>query len=186
VLPGTIGLIQATEAIKLILKIGTPLIGKLLLYNALDMSFDYVCLRKNPDCKICGKNPEITHLIDYFDFCGVPGFDHKALDSGWEITPRELHSRLKKRDPVTLVDVREPHELEISRLPGAINIPLAMLAGRVSELKDKGEVVVICKSGNRSRQAIEILQKLGMNTVKHLAGGVNAWAKEVDPDLPIY
>ncbi|MCF6277445.1 MAG: molybdopterin-synthase adenylyltransferase MoeB, partial [Anaerolineales bacterium] len=125
VLPGTIGTIQATEAIKVLLGIGTPLIGKLLLYNALDMSFDYVKLKKNPDCKICGTNPTITELIDYEEFCGVPGHDRDGgdIESNWDITPDELVAAMKSSN-LRLIDVREPHELAISAIAEAENIPL--------------------------------------------------------------
>lgn len=188
VLPGTIGTIQATEALKLILGIGTPLIGRLLLYNALDMSFEFVKLKKNPHCKVCGPEPEITELIDYFEFCGVPGLDHDAEGSAgadWDITARELAERLK-HDRLVLLDVREPHELEISALPGAVNIPLGELAARLSELDSAQEMVVFCKAGTRSARALELLVSAGFRKVKNLKGGINAWAEEVDPSLPIY
>ncbi|MEJ2708843.1 MAG: molybdopterin-synthase adenylyltransferase MoeB [Anaerolineales bacterium] len=187
VLPGTIGTIQATEALKLILDIGDPLIGRLMLYNALDMSFDYVKLRKNPNCKICGPNPEVTELIDYEAFCGVPGHDHEegAVGGGWDIEASELAERLKENN-VVLLDVREPHELQISHLEGAKLIPLGQLAARLSELNSAEEMVVFCKSGTRSARALELLISAGFRKVKNLKGGINAWAKEVDPSLPIY
>jgi molybdopterin/thiamine biosynthesis adenylyltransferase/rhodanese-related sulfurtransferase len=187
VLPGTIGTIQATEALKLILDIGDPLIGRLMLYNALDMSFDYVKLRKNPKCKICGPNPEVTELIDYEAFCGVPGHDHEegAVGGGWDIEASELAERLKENN-VVLLDVREPHELQISHLEGAKLIPLGQLAARLSELNSAEEMVVFCKSGTRSARALELLISAGFRKVKNLKGGINAWAKEVDPSLPIY
>jgi sulfur-carrier protein adenylyltransferase/sulfurtransferase len=188
VLPGTIGSLQATEALKLILDIGEPLIGKLLLYNALDMSFDFVKLRKNPSCKVCGDNPEITELIDYEAFCGVPGHDHEegSAGAGWDITAGELSERLKKLEPLHLIDVREPHELEISHLEGAQLIPLGQMAARLSELDSAREIVLFCKSGTRSTRALELLASAGFRKVKNLKGGINAWAKEVDPSLPVY
>lgn len=188
VLPGTIGSLQATEALKLILDIGEPLIGKLLLYNALDMSFDFVKLRKNPSCKVCGDNPEITELIDYEAFCGVPGHDHEegSAGAGWDITAGELAERLKKLEPLHLIDVREPHELEISHLEGAQLIPLGQMAARLSELDSAREIVLFCKSGTRSTRALELLASAGFRKVKNLKGGINAWAKEVDPSLPVY
>jgi molybdopterin/thiamine biosynthesis adenylyltransferase/rhodanese-related sulfurtransferase len=187
VLPGTIGTIQATEALKLILDIGEPLIGRLMLYNALDMSFDYVKLRKNPNCKICGPNPEVTELIDYEAFCGVPGRDHEegTVGGGWDIEASKLAERLKENN-VVLLDVREPHELQISHLEGAKLIPLGQLAARLSELNSADEMVVFCKSGTRSARALELLISAGFRKVKNLKGGINAWAKEVDPSLPIY
>ncbi len=188
VLPGTIGTIQATEAIKLLLGIGSPLIGKLLLYNALDMSFEYVKLKKNPNCVICGEHPTVTELIDYEQFCGVPGHDHEEAEavSSWDIDAPALDSRLKSADAPFLLDVREPHELEISALPNAKNIPLGTLAARLSELDTAREMVVFCKSGGRSSRALELLVSAGFKKVKNLKGGINGWAKEVDTRLPIY
>ncbi len=188
VLPGTIGTLQATEALKLILGIGQPLIGRLLLYNALDMSFEFVKLRKNPACKICGSNPEITGLIDYEAFCGVPGHDHEegSAGAGWDITAPELAARLQQGNHLRLIDVREPHELEISQIPGAELIPLGQLAARLSELDSADEIVLFCKAGTRSTRALELLLSAGFRKVKNLKGGINAWAREVDPSLPIY
>jgi adenylyltransferase/sulfurtransferase len=188
VLPGVIGAIQATETIKLILGIGSTLVGKLLLYNALDMSFDYVKLKKNPKCKVCGETPEVTELIDYFEFCGVPGIGHdeEAAGADWDITAEELSERLQRAAPPMLLDVREPHELAISSLPGARNLPLGLLAGRLSELDPAQEMVVFCKSGVRSVRALEILSSAGFRKVRNLQGGINAWARGVDPSLPIY
>jgi molybdopterin/thiamine biosynthesis adenylyltransferase/rhodanese-related sulfurtransferase len=188
VLPGTIGTLQATEALKLILGIGEPLIGKLMLYNALDMSFDFVKLRKNPNCKVCGPNPEVTELIDYEAFCGVPGHDHDEGSAGarWDITAEELATKLNKGEKIFLLDVREPHELEISCLPGAKLIPLGQLAGRLSELDSADEMIVFCKSGSRSARALELLVSAGFRKAKNLKGGINAWANEVDQSMPIY
>jgi len=187
ILPGTIGTIQATEAIKLILGIGDPLIGRLLLYNALDLSFEFVRLRKNPKCKVCGSNPEVTGLIDYEAFCGVPGHDHAGATGGeWDISATELAERLKQGDSIHLLDVREPHELQISRLEGATLIPYGQLAARLSELSSAEEIVVFCKSGNRSAFALELLASAGFRKIKHLDGGINAWAEAVDPSLPVY
>lgn len=188
VLPGTIGTIQATETLKLILGIGEPLIGKLLLYNALDMSFEYVKLRKNPKCKICGPEPEVTELIDYEAFCGAPGYGHEegAVGGGWDITASELAEQLKNGRPIRLIDVREPHELQISSLEGATVIPLGLLAARLSELDSAEEMVLFCKSGTRSTRALELLAGAGFRKMKNLKGGINAWAREVDPSLPIY
>ena len=188
VLPGTIGTLQATEALKLILGIGEPLIGRLLLYNALDMSFEFVKLKKNPNCKVCGPNPEVTELIDYEAFCGVPGHDHEegTAGSGLDINANELAQRIGQGNHLTLLDVREPHELQISSLQGAVNIPLGQLAGRLSELDSADEMVVFCKSGTRSARALELLYSAGFRKMKNLRGGINAWAREVDPNLPVY
>ncbi|MCU0487399.1 MAG: molybdopterin-synthase adenylyltransferase MoeB [Anaerolineales bacterium] len=188
ILPGTIGTLQATEALKLLLGVGEPLIGRLLLYNALDSSFEFVRLKKNPNCKVCGPNPEVTELIDYEAFCGVPGHDHDAgsVGGGWDIPASELAERIDQGNSLVLLDVREPHELEISALPGATNIPLGQLAARLSELDSASEMVVFCKAGPRSARALELLLSAGFRKVKNLQGGINAWAREVDPRLPIY
>jgi molybdopterin/thiamine biosynthesis adenylyltransferase/rhodanese-related sulfurtransferase len=187
VLPGTIGTIQATEALKVLLGIGQPLIGKLLLYNALDSTFDFVKLKKNPKCRVCGPEADIKELIDYEAFCGVPGHDHDegSAGQGLDITAAELALRMKS-DHLILLDVREPHELAISALPGAVNIPLGMLAARLAELDSAKDMVVFCKSGTRSRRALELLASAGFKKVKNLKGGINAWAQEVDPSLPVY
>jgi len=188
VLPGTIGTLQATEAIKLLLGIGTSLSGRLLLFNALDMSFEYVKLRKNPNCKVCGPNPEVTELIDYDAFCGVPGIGHVEGSAGaeYDISATELAKRLAEGNGLKLIDVREPHELEISHIEGAQLIPLGMLASRMSELNSADEIVLFCKSGTRSARALEVLYSAGFRKVKNLLGGINAWAEEVDPELPVY
>lgn len=188
VLPGTIGTIQATEALKILLGIGEPLIGRLLLYNSLDMSFDFVKLRKNPQCKVCGLDPEVTELIDYEEFCGVPGYDLEegSVGDDWDITAVQLADKLEHGDQLRLLDVREPHELEISRLDGATVVPLGQLATRLSELDSAEEMVVVCKSGTRSARALELLVSAGFRKVKNLKGGINAWSEEIDPSLPIY
>jgi molybdopterin/thiamine biosynthesis adenylyltransferase/rhodanese-related sulfurtransferase len=187
VLPGTIGTLQATEALKVLLGIGEPLIGKLLLYNALDMSFDFVKLKKNPNCRVCGPKADVKEFIDYEEFCGVPSHDHEEGSAGanWDITVTELAERVKNNH-LKLVDVREPHELEISRLPNAVNIPLGQLAARLSELDSAEEMVLFCKSGSRSARGLELLASAGFKKVKNLKGGINAWAREVDKSLPIY
>jgi molybdopterin/thiamine biosynthesis adenylyltransferase/rhodanese-related sulfurtransferase len=188
VLPGTIGSIQATETLKIILGIGEPLIGRLLLYDALDLSFQTVKLHKNPECKVCGEHPEITGLIDYEEFCGVPAHDHDEGSAGdeWDITASQLSSRLKDDPGLRLIDVREPHEREISNLEGSELIPLGQFAARMNELDSAEELVIFCKAGTRSTRALEILASAGFKKVKNLKGGINAWAIDVDPSLPIY
>ncbi len=187
VLPGTIGTIQATEALKVLLGIGQPLIGRLLLYNALDSTFDFVKLKKNPKCRVCGPEADIKELIDYEAFCGVPGHDHDEGSAGrdLDITANELAEQMKQ-DHLVLLDVREPHELEISALAGAVNIPLGTLAARLKELDSAKEMVVFCKSGTRSARALELLASAGFKKVKNLKGGINAWAQDVDPSMPVY
>jgi len=188
VLPGTIGTIQATEAIKMLLGIGSSLVGRLLLYNALDMTFEYVKLKKNPSCKICGPHPEVTRLIDYAAFCGVPGIGHEEGSAGrdWDISATELAERIQHGEKMRLIDVREPHELEISYIAGAELFPLGELASRLPELDSAQEMVVFCKAGTRSRRALELLVSAGFRKVKNLKGGINAWAEEVDLSLPVY
>jgi adenylyltransferase/sulfurtransferase len=187
VLPGTIGTIQATEALKVLLGVGEPLIGRLLLYDALDMSVEFVKLKKNPKCRVCGPDADIKELIDYEEFCGVPGHDHDmgSAGEGYDITARDLAERLRQNGLV-LLDVREPHELEISNLPNAVNIPLGTLAARLAELDSARDMVVFCRSGTRSARALELLVSAGFSKVKNLKGGINAWVREVDTSLPIY
>jgi adenylyltransferase/sulfurtransferase len=188
VLPGTIGTLQATEALKLILGIGTPMIGRLLLYDALTLSFDFVNLRKDPNCRVCGEHPSVTELIDYEQFCGVPGHAHDegSAGVGWDIEPRELAERLQRGDKIRLIDVREPHEVEISHIEGEELIPLGQLAARMSELDSAQEIVLFCKAGTRSARALEVLASAGFRKMKNLHGGINAWAREVDTSLPVY
>jgi sulfur-carrier protein adenylyltransferase/sulfurtransferase len=188
VLPGTIGTIQATEAIKMLLGIGSSLVGRLLLYDALDMSFEYVKLKKNPNCKVCGPNPEVTGLIDYDAFCGVPGLGHDEGSAGmdWDISATDLAARLRNGEKIRLIDVREPHELAISSLPGEELLPLGQLAARLPELDSSQEIVLFCKTGSRSSRALELLVSAGFRKVKNLQGGINAWAREVDKSLPVY
>jgi len=181
VLPGTIGTIQATEALKVLLGIGEPLIGRLLLYNALDMSFDFVKLKKNPKCRVCGPNADIKELIDYEEFCGVPSHDHdeESAGAGWDITVQELAERVKTNH-LKLVDVREPNENADFNIGGQL-VPVgqirAMQVDELENLKDK-EVIVYCRSGNRSGQAAMILETMGFQNVKNLTGGMLAWEEK--------
>ncbi len=188
VLPGVIGSIQATETLKLLLDTGETLIGRLLLYDALSMTFDSVKLKKNPGCKACGPQPEITELIDYNQFCGVPSVEHPYVTAvdGQEISPQELAELLLGSTPPKVLDVREPHELEISSIQGVVNIPLGQLASRLSELDSAQEMVVMCRSGVRSAQALDLLSSAGFRKVKNLRGGINAWAREVDQRVKVY
>ena len=188
VLPGTIGSLQATETLKLLLEIGEPMIGKLLLFDALDMSFEELRLKKNPNCRVCSERPSVTELIDYEEFCGVPSHDREegALASEWEIEPRELASRMKTEGQLRLIDVREPHELRISSIEGAELFPLGGLAARMHELDSAEEMVIFCKTGSRSARAVELLAGAGFRKQKNLRGGINAWARDVDPSLPVY
>lgn len=188
VLPGTVGTIQATEVIKRILGIGESLVGKLLLYDALEMSFQMIKLRKNPSCKVCGPHPSITRLIDYEAFCGVPARETHTdrLEPEWNIEPAELAEKLKQGSKICLVDVREPVELQVSQIPGEVVIPLGQLASRLSELDPEQEIVVFCRTGVRSSRALQILLGAGYKSVRNLKGGINAWAREVDPQVLQY
>jgi len=183
VLPGVIGSIQATEVIKHLLGLGRTLVGKLLFYDALNMEFRFFNLKKDPKCPLCGENPTITELQDYEVFCGV---DTAKYSEEYFISPAELKERLEKeRDRIVILDVREPHEWEISSISGSLFIPLSELPQRLHTLDSTKEYVVICKVGQRSLSALEILIGAGFKAY-NLKGGINAWAKEVDQDLPIY
>jgi adenylyltransferase/sulfurtransferase len=188
ILPGTIGLIQATEALKLILGKGDLLTGRLLLYNAMDMKFREVKLQKDPECPVCGVNPSITKLIDYEQFCGIGlGQEEATVDTNGipEITVQELKAKIDRKEKYTLIDVREPHEYQIVNI-GAPLIPLGDLPNRLNELDPNREIVIHCKTGGRSQRAAEFLQKSGFKNVVNLAGGITAWATDVDPKLPKY
>lgn len=182
VLPGVIGALQATEAIKLLLNIGEPLIGKLLLYDALKMEFRGLKIKKDPNCPLCGENPSIHALVDYESFCGIENY---AIDPQVELSPQEVRDKLKNSSQIKILDVREPHEWEICHLPGSIFIPLNELPSKLSELDPTKEYIVVCKVGRRSYSALELLIGAGFKAY-HLRGGLNAYAKEVDPTIPIY
>ncbi|HEV2962189.1 MAG TPA: molybdopterin-synthase adenylyltransferase MoeB [Candidatus Angelobacter sp.] len=185
ILPGLVGLIQATEAIKLILGKGEPLIGRLLLVDALGMRFRELKLRKNPDCVVCGKNPTVTKLIDYEEFCGLRGQEKPVSTNPFEISVEELKRRLDAKEDVFILDVREPHEYQICNLNGHL-IPLNDLPKRVNELDPDKEMVVHCKMGGRSAMAVEFLHKSGFTKVKNLTGGIAAWSDKIDPKVPKY
>jgi sulfur-carrier protein adenylyltransferase/sulfurtransferase len=186
VLPGIVGSIQAMETIKLILGIGEPLVGRLLLFDALAMRFQGLKLRKNPECPVCGEHPTLKKLIDYEEFCGIRGEEAPAMTDGIpEITATELKARQDRGDKFFILDVREPHEYQICNLNGKL-IPLGELPRRVNELDSSVEMVVHCRSGKRSADAIHFLQTAGFKKLWNLKGGVLAWADEVDPRMPKY
>ena len=186
VLPGVIGTIQATEVIKLLTGIGEPLIGRLLLYDALSMRFRELKLRRNPSCPVCGDHPTITALIDYEQFCGIVP-EEQTLSNQFEITPRELAEWLERPDRPFLLDVRNPYEVAIASIPGTDKlIPIDQLPERINELDPSREMVVYCRSGARSGRAVELLKSVGFRKVKNLVGGILRWADEVDPSLPKY
>ncbi|MGH8142277.1 MAG: molybdopterin-synthase adenylyltransferase MoeB [Steroidobacteraceae bacterium] len=171
VLPGILGLIQATETVKLILDAGEPLIGRLLLYDALGMRFREIRIRRDLECPICGENPTITHLIDYDQFCGLP----KKRATVAEIDVEELRSLIENGTAFQLIDVREPYEFAISRVPGSVLIPLGELPQRLDEIRREGTIVVHCQSGTRSVTACEILSQAGYPNPLNLKGGILAW-----------
>jgi adenylyltransferase/sulfurtransferase len=190
VLPGIVGSIQATEALKLILGEGETLVGRLLLFDALRMRFREMRLRRDPACPACGENPTIHELIDYERFCGVAEAqpEHAMHDGVPEITPAELKARLDRGDRVTVVDVREPWEWEIGNLGahGARLIPLNDLPSRMDELNPEDELVMQCRSGARSAHAAEFLLSQGFQKVANLEGGILRWSSEVDSSIPRY
>ncbi|MGD0870674.1 MAG: molybdopterin-synthase adenylyltransferase MoeB [Bryobacteraceae bacterium] len=191
ILPGTIGLIQATETVKLILGIGEPLVGRLLLYDALGMRFRELKLRKNPQCPVCGAHPTITRLIDYHQFCGVPqpGSAAPARDTKvneGEIDVLELKEKIDRGDNFVLIDVREPHEYRICNIPGAQLIPLGEFPKRVGEFDPAADIVIHCRSGMRSAKACAVLRQAGFQHVRNVVGGILAWSDKVDPSVPKY
>jgi adenylyltransferase/sulfurtransferase len=186
ILPGTIGLIQATETVKLILGIGEPLVGRLLLYDALAMRFRELKLRRNTECPVCGDHPTIRELIDYQEFCGIPNQPHEPVAAEGDIDPVEVKAKLDRGDRFVLIDVREPHEYQICNIPGAKLIPLGDLPKRVSELNSADEIVAHCKSGMRSAKAVDFLKQAGFRKVRNMKGGILAWSDKVDPSVPKY
>jgi molybdopterin/thiamine biosynthesis adenylyltransferase/rhodanese-related sulfurtransferase/molybdopterin converting factor small subunit len=186
ILPGLLGLIQASETIKLLLESGESLIGRLLLVDVLSMRFRELKLRKNPDCVICGPRPSVTKLIDYEAFCGVASETAGAPSAIPEITVEELQTMRERGDPFVLVDVREPHEFAISAFPESVKIPLGTLPQNVHRLSSADEIVVHCKTGGRSAQAVKFLRDAGFRKVRNLAGGINRWAERIDPSMSRY
>jgi molybdopterin/thiamine biosynthesis adenylyltransferase/rhodanese-related sulfurtransferase/molybdopterin converting factor small subunit len=186
ILPGTIGLIQATETVKLILGVGEPLIGRLVLYDALAMKFRELKLRRNPECPVCGDHPTITKLIDYQEFCGVPNQSHEEKPMEGDIEPTEVKAKIDRGDRFVLIDVREPHEYQICNIPQAKLIPLGDLPKRVNELDSADEIIAHCKSGMRSAKAVDFLKQAGFKKVRNMKGGILAWSDKVDPSVPKY
>ena len=191
VLPGIIGVIQATEAIKLMLGVGEPLIGRFLIYDALKMRFRELRLKKDPECPVCGTNPTVTTLIDYDQFCGIAPAAHAAESTGgavrdWEITPIELKKKLDAGETPLILDVREPNEYQINRIAGSTLIPLGELPRRYQELPRDREIIAQCKIGGRSAKAMDFLKSVGFANVKNLRGGIVEWIDQVDPSQPKY
>src|SRR5450631_982232 len=188
VLPGIIGVIQATETIKLIIGVGEPLVGRFMIYDALKMKFRELKLRKDPDCPVCGTHPTVTTLIDYEQFCGVmpAAPEPAAVNSATEITSVELKQRMDRGDALKIVDVREPNEYQINRIPGSELIPLGDIPKRYAELNKNDEIVVHCKMGGRSAKAADFLRSVGFTKVLNLKGGILDWVEKVDPSQPKY
>ena len=188
ILPGVIGLIQATETVKLILGIGDTLVGRLMLYDALGMKFREMKLRRDPECPVCGDNPTVKALIDYVQFCGVPHAEGpaEAVVVASDIDPVEVKAKQDRGDKFTLLDVREPHEFQICRIPGSILIPLGELPKRYAELDKEGELVIHCKMGGRSAKAVDFLKQNGFTKARNMVGGILAWSDKVDPRVPKY
>jgi rhodanese-related sulfurtransferase len=180
--------VQATETVKLLLGKGRTLVGRLLLYDALEMTFREMKVRKNPECPICGNEPTIRELIDYEMFCGVRGAEPapSAQADIAAITPSELKASIDRGDRPFILDVRNPEEITICRIPGSTVIPLPELPGRLAELDPELPMVVHCKSGARSQKAIHLLRGAGFNRLQNLTGGILAWVRDVDPSLPTY
>ena len=185
ILPGLVGVIQATETIKLILGLGETLAGRLLMIDARSMRFRELKLRKNPECPVCGAHPTVTKLIDYNQFCGVSQNEKGAAVTMADMTVEELKRRLDSGDDLFVLDVREPHEYQICNIGGHL-IPLNDLPKRVTEIDPGREIVVHCKMGGRSAKAVDYLRQSGFAKVHNLAGGINAWAERVDPRVPKY
>ena len=189
VLPGIIGVIQATEAIKLIAGIGEPLIGRFLIYDALKMRFRELKVPKDPDCPVCGPNPTVTRLIDYEQFCGIhPAAPEPTTvqNNATEISAVDLKQRLDRGDALTILDVREPNEYQINRIAGSSLIPLGDVPQRYRELNPDDEIVVHCKMGGRSAKAADFLRSVGFKRVLNLKGGILDWIDKVDPSQPKY
>src|SRR5437667_4686389 len=188
VLPGVVGTIQAMETIKLILGIGEPLVGRFLIFDALRMKFRELKLKKDPDCPVCGTHPTVTHLIDYEQFCGITPAapEPVTVNNATEITSVELKQRLDRGDKLTIIDVREPNEYQINRIPGSSLIPLGDIPRRYAELDPADEIVVHCKSGGRSAKAADFLRSAGFKNVLNLKGGILDWIDKVDPSQPKY
>ncbi|MDE2143946.1 MAG: molybdopterin-synthase adenylyltransferase MoeB [Elusimicrobia bacterium] len=182
VLPGVVGTMQAIETIKLILNIGKPLVGRLMLYDALEQSWRTLKVKKNPECPVCGVKPTITAPIDYEAFCGLK---EKPMSAIPEITVEQLKAKLDAKEKFVLLDVREPHEYEIAKIPGSKLIPLGELPQRVGELDKAAKLIVHCKMGGRSARAVQLLRSQGFDAT-NVAGGITAWSESIDPSVPTY
>ncbi len=186
ILPGMIGLVQATETVKLILGVGEPLKGRLLLYDALGMRFRELKLRRDRNCPVCGDHPTVTKLIDYQEFCGIHPTPPQPVQTEGVIDVQEVKRKLDRGDDFVLIDVREPHEYQIARIPGAKLIPLGELPKRLNELDPDADIVAHCRSGARSQKAVDLLKQSGFKHARNMTGGILAWSDKVDPSVPKY
>ncbi len=186
ILPGLIGLIQATEAVKIILGVGDTLKNRLLLYDALHMRFRELKLKRDRNCPVCGDHPTVTKLIDYQEFCGIRPMASQAAPPEGVIDVMEVKQKLDRGDDFTLIDVREPHEYQIAKIPGAKLIPLGELPKHLNELDPQAEIVAHCKTGGRSQKAVDLLKQSGFKNVRNMTGGITAWSDKVDPTVPKY
>jgi len=186
ILPGLVGLIQATETVKILLGVGETLKNRLLLYDALNMRFRELRLRRDPDCPVCGTHPTVTKLIDYQEFCGVRPAPAQVAGGDGVIDVTEVKQKLDRGDNFVLIDVREPHEYQIARIPGAKLIPLGELPKHLGELDPNAEYVMHCKTGGRSQKATDLLKQSGFKNVRNMTGGITAWSDKVDPTVPKY
>ncbi len=186
ILPGIIGVIQATEAVKIILGVGETLKNRLLLYDALGMRFRELKLRRDPECPVCGEHPTVTKLIDYQEFCGIKPMASQPAAASDQIDVTEVKSKLDRGDEFSFVDVREPHEYQIARIPGAKLIPLGDLPKHLNDLDPNAEIVAHCKSGGRSQKAVDLLKASGFKNARNMTGGITAWSDKVDPTVPKY
>lgn len=186
VLPGIVGLIQANEAIKLILGQGNPLIGRLLLFDALAMKFREVKLKRDPNCPVCGDHPTVTELIDYKEFCGIPDAADEQGDNPLEISVEETKARMDAGDDFVLIDCREPEEYEIAKIEGSVLIPLSDFEEGIKQIDKDADIVIHCKMGGRSAQAQAWMLQNGYTRVLNMTGGITSWSHEIDPDIPVY
>ncbi len=187
ILPGLLGVIQATETVKLVLGAGSSLVGRLLLVDALGMKFREVRLRKNPDCVVCGPSPSVRELVDYEAFCGVSNVGAERVPEGVpSVSVEDLKKEIDGGEKLVILDVREPHEIEISSLPGSVRIPLGSLPENLNRLSTADEIVVHCRTGARSARAVELLRQSGFRKVRNLTGGIDRWAQAIDPTMARY
>lgn len=188
VLCASIGSIQVTEAIKLLAGVGEPLVGRLMIYDALEMNYRQVKVRKDPDCVLCGENPTVTELIDYEAFCGAISEEAQEAALGSTITSKQLKEMQDNHEDILLIDVREPNEYEIVSIPGAVLIPKNefLMGNALEKLPQDKKIVLHCKTGVRSAEVLAVLKSAGFANSVHLGGGVIGWVNQIEPEKPVY